>query len=100
MRLYPVLPLLLVMAATLTGCEHTTDSIAKLNDIPFGGTNEANIAAMVANPNDLVRGRGQDTRDGPTATAPIQRVQTDHEKKLLSPGGDAGGGSGGGGSGG
>jgi type IV pilus biogenesis protein CpaD/CtpE len=101
MRISPVLPLLFVMAATLTACAHNFDSVARLNDIPFGDTNEANIAAMVVNPTDLVRGHGQETLDGTTATAPIQRTLTDKEKKLPDPGGSGGGGgSSGGGSGG
>ena len=50
------------MAASLAACAHNFDGVAKLNDLPFGGTNEANLAAMVANPADLIHGHGQDCR--------------------------------------
>lgn len=95
MRNLPVLPLLFLLGAGLSACAHNTDSIATLNDIPFGGTNEANIAAMVVNPADLVHGRSQASVDGATATPPIQRLLTDHPKALLRPG-QTGGGAGGG----
>jgi type IV pilus biogenesis protein CpaD/CtpE len=86
MRTALVLPLLFVMTMALVACDHNFDAVAKLNAIPFGGTNEANIAAMVANPADLVQGRGQERVGAWTATAPIQRLQTDHDKKLLNTG--------------
>jgi type IV pilus biogenesis protein CpaD/CtpE len=95
MHLSPVLPLFFVMTAALTACEHHTDSVARLNDIPFGGTNEANIAVMVANPADLMQGRGQKTLDGPTAASPVLRLLTDHPKQLLKPGPMGGGATGG-----
>jgi type IV pilus biogenesis protein CpaD/CtpE len=95
MRTTLVLPLLFVMATALVACDHNFDAVAKLNEVPFGGTNQANIAAMVANPSDLVHGRGRDDVSGWTATAPIQRLQTDHDKKLLNTGHTETGGSGG-----
>jgi type IV pilus biogenesis protein CpaD/CtpE len=98
MRISPILPLLLAVSAVLTACAHNTDSVAKLNEIPFGGTNDANIAAMVVNPADLVRGHGQDRVDGTTAVAPVQRLLTDRPKTLPNPGGAEGGGSSGAGS--
>jgi Pilus biogenesis CpaD protein (pilus_cpaD) len=103
-RISPILPLLVVTSLALSACDHHTDSIARLNTIPFGGANDANIAVMVANPPDLLRGRGQDSIDGTTAQEPIQRLLTDHPKPLLNPGGNTPGGgsygsSGGGGGG-
>jgi type IV pilus biogenesis protein CpaD/CtpE len=95
MRICLVLPLLSVMAASLVACEHNFDGVAKLNEVPFGGVNEANIAAQVANPADLVHGRGQNSTDGKTAAAAVQRAQTDHDKKLLDAGKTETGGSGG-----
>jgi type IV pilus biogenesis protein CpaD/CtpE len=94
MRVSPVLPLLFAVTAMLTACAHNTDSVAKLNEIPFGGTNDANIAAMVVHPADLVRGHGQDQVDGTTAVAPVQRLLTDRPKTLPNPGGGEGGGGG------
>jgi type IV pilus biogenesis protein CpaD/CtpE len=102
MRFSPILPLLLAVSSALVACEHYTDSVARLNQIPFGGANDANIAAMVANPADLAHGRGQGLVDGTSAEAPVHRLLTDHAKPLLNPGGIApgAGGGGGGGSGG
>lgn len=86
MRFSPVLPLLFVMAASLAACAHNFDGVARLNRVPFGGTNEANLAAMVANPADLIHGHGQTAVDGLTVASPIQRLQADRPKALLKPG--------------
>lgn len=72
------------------------------------GANAGNIAAMVANPYDLLHGRGSDRTDSNEPVLAIHRVNTDHTKALLDPGGlsssssgsSGGGGSGGGGPGG
>lgn len=96
MRISPVLPLLFVVSVALTACAHNTDLIAKLNDEPLGHTNESNIAAMVANPADLVRGHGGGPVDDAVSVQPIQRYEADHLKALPNPGGNSGGGSGGG----
>ena len=65
------------------------------------GANQGNLAAMVANPNDLIRGRGVTTVDTKDTTLAIDRVWTDQPKALLDPGGGgSSGGGGGGGSGG
>ena len=101
MRFSPILPLVLATSLALAACDHHTDSIARLNRIPFGGANDANIAAMAERPADLMRGRGQGPVDGTTAEEPIHRLLTDRPKPLLNPGGIApGGGSNGGGGGG
>lgn len=66
------------------------------------GANAGNIAAMVANPYDLIRGRGSDRTDSNEPVLAIHRVNTDRTKALLDPGGDSvssTGSSGGGGSG-
>jgi type IV pilus biogenesis protein CpaD/CtpE len=97
MRISPVLPLLFAVSAMLTACEHNTDLIARLNDEPMGHVNQSNIAAMVANPADLIRGHGGGPVDAADSAAPIERLESDHPKALLTPG-HSGGGSGGGGS--
>ena len=71
MRISPVLPLLFVVPVALTACAHNTDLIARLNDEPLGHTNESNIAAMVANPADLVRGHGGGPVDDAVSVEPI-----------------------------
>jgi type IV pilus biogenesis protein CpaD/CtpE len=95
MRKSLVLPLWFVMAASLVACEHNFDGVAKLNEAPFGGVNEANIAAQVANPADLVHGRGRDGAEGKNAAAAVLRLQTDHDKALLNAGKTQTGASGG-----
>ena len=65
------------------------------------GVNAGNIAAMVANPNDLIRGRGVQTWGGKEAATSVDHIWTDKPKPLLDPsGGSSGGGSGGAGAGG
>jgi type IV pilus biogenesis protein CpaD/CtpE len=95
MHISPILPLLFVLSVTLTACAHNTDLVAKLNDEPLGNTNQSNIAAMVVNPADLVRGHGSGVTDDAVTVQPIERHQADHEKTLQkqiqSAGGAAGG---------
>src|SRR5262249_37507898 len=69
------------------------------------GANAGNIAAMVANPHDLISGRGATREDSKSSNLAVDRVWTDKPKSLLDPGGGSSGGgygsgSGGGGSGG
>jgi uncharacterized membrane protein YgcG len=92
MCISPVLPLLFALSVSLTACAHNTDSIARLNAEPLGHTNESNIAAMVANPADLVRGHGGGLVDAAVSELPIERFEADHTKALPNPGGSAGGG--------
>ena len=100
MRISPVLPLLFALAFTLTACDENTDMIAELNAEPLGHTNESNIAAMVVNPVDLIRGHGGGPVDGAVSADPIIRFETDRLKPMPNPGGSsAGGGSPGGGGG-
>ena len=98
MRISPVLPLLFALAFTLTACDENTDMIAELNAEPLGHTNESNVAAMVVNPVDLVRGHGGGPVDGAVSADPIIRFEADRLKPLPNPGGGSGGGSSGGGS--
>jgi hypothetical protein len=65
------------------------------------GASAGNIAAMVANPNDLIRGHGVQRSDGKESVTAVERIWTDKPKPLLDPAGGQGGqgGSGGGGGG-
>jgi hypothetical protein len=64
------------------------------------GANQGNIAAMAANPNDLIRGHGLPASDSKEPTLAINRIWTDTPKALLDPGGtSSSGGSSGSGSG-
>lgn len=93
---------LLVM---LAGCEER-DPLRRTDVWYPTGANAANIAAMVANPSDLIRGRGARYGDGTEAAAAVDRLWTDKTKQLpvmndsSGPGASGGGGGGGGGSGG
>ena len=46
------------------------------------GTNERNIAAMLAEPTDMVRGRGAAGADSPRAIAAVTRLLDGKEKAL------------------
>jgi type IV pilus biogenesis protein CpaD/CtpE len=94
MRTSPILPLLFALTAALTACAHNTDLIAKLNEEPLGNTNASNIAAMVANPADLVRGHGGVPTGAVITSLPIERIQMDRPKGLPGSGGGSGGGGG------
>lgn len=63
------------------------------------GAPQANLAAMVANPQDLIRGHGVNRSDPKVANTAIQHIWTDTPKPLLDATGQASGGGGSGGSG-
>ena len=46
------------------------------------GANNANLAAEIANPDDLLRGRGVETADGQMAAAAVARLRKGHVKSL------------------
>jgi type IV pilus biogenesis protein CpaD/CtpE len=46
------------------------------------GSNAGNIAAMVADPNDLIHGRSDNTGDAQQGAAAIDRVRQDRTKPL------------------
>ncbi|MBC7802220.1 MAG: hypothetical protein H7Z10_16520 [Gemmatimonadaceae bacterium] len=48
------------------------------------GANARNIAAMAANPGDLIRGRGDAGNDGLRSAAAVTRLQIDRPRALLS----------------
>ncbi len=99
---------LLVM---LAGCEER-DTLRRTDVWYPTGANAANIAAMVANPSDLIRGRGARGSDGTEAAMAVERLWQDKTKPLpqvsdssaigggVGGNGNGGGGTGGGGSGG
>ncbi len=62
------------------------------------GANQANIAAMVKNPNDLIVGHDDGRTDANPALIAVGRVSSDQPKSLPSANGGGGGGGGGGGS--
>ncbi len=100
--------LAIAVAAPLTGCMDR-DPYRRTDVWRPTGANASNIAAQVADPNDMIRGRGSVPRaNAEPSVLAVERIQTDHPKVLRSmgssggsSGGDSGAGSGGsGGSGG
>jgi hypothetical protein len=93
-RIAPVISLL-----TLAACQEM-DPYSRPDTWQPTGANAGNIAAMAADPHDLIRGRGAQQVDSHASSLAIGHVWIDTPKPLLNPGGfDAGGGSSGGGNG-
>lgn len=61
------------------------------------GANAANIAAMAADPHDLIRGRGDDRQFSKPAARAVDKVWSGQSSSGGSSGGASGGSSGGGG---
>ena len=72
-----------------------SDFVSEGIDIRRGGVRSA-IAAMVANPQDLIHGRGVNKSDPKVANTAIQHIWTDTPKSLLDATGQSSGGGGGG----
>ena len=88
-RISLVLALLL-----LAGCEDADPYRRKDVWYPTGA-NAGNIAAMVAEPHDLILGRGASQTDAREAATAVDRVWLDRTKPLLSTAGAAPAGGGG-----
>ena len=71
----------IAIGALLSACA-ATDPLLNPNDWNPTGANEANIAAQVANPADLERGRAASGTDGEQAAAAVLRLRTGHVKAL------------------
>jgi type IV pilus biogenesis protein CpaD/CtpE len=71
----------LAIVALLSACA-ATDPLLNPNDWRPNGANEANIAAQVANPADLKRGRGASGTDGEQAAVAVQRLRAGKVKAL------------------
>lgn len=65
--------LFLVFGLALSGCAKN-DPFERVGIWKPSGVNEANIAAMVANPADLARGRGNAGGRVRTTTTPVERL--------------------------
>lgn len=57
----------------LAGCA-STDPYQRAGMWQPTGANSRNLAAMVANPYDLIRGRGERGTSGPEGTTPVTRL--------------------------
>ncbi len=74
--------LLLGGTAALAGCGQEYDPLTREGLWHPNHANRSNLALMVANPADLVRGTGAATGDGQLAAAAIDRLRNDKVKKL------------------
>jgi len=87
-----------ILLGLLGGCEDR-DPYHRTDVWYPSGVNAGNIAAMVANPADLISGHGVQRSDGKEAVTAVDRVWQDKPKKLLDPVGTDGGSGGSGSSG-
>jgi type IV pilus biogenesis protein CpaD/CtpE len=98
-RQIPALCGAIVMLGLLGGCEDR-DPYRRTDVWYPSGANAGNLAAMVANPNDLIRGHGAQSSDGKEAATAIDHIWADKPKQLPDPTGAQGGSGGGSGAGG
>lgn len=80
MRIGP-LPAVLIPALLLAGCAET-DPYLRPGQWQPTGANAINLAAMVANPHDLLRGRGTNGTPAVEAAPPIQRYWSGNRTAL------------------
>jgi type IV pilus biogenesis protein CpaD/CtpE len=71
----------LALLSGLAGCA-STDPLLNPNDWHPSGVNEANIAAQVANPQDLIHGRAATGSDGEIASTAVLRLRAGKVKAL------------------
>jgi hypothetical protein len=69
------------LATLLSGC-NALEPYGRADAWHPTGANAANLAAMAADPADLVRGRGTGASDGLAAAAAVDRLRHDHVKPL------------------
>ncbi len=74
-RVLPPLVLLIAGVGALSGCSQL-DSYNRPYTWHPTGANAANIAAQVANPDDLIVGRGSDRTDAAMLMPGLQQVET------------------------
>lgn len=83
----------------LAGCD-SRDPYLRTDVWKPTGANDANIAAMVANPRDLIRGANDSRENAGEPVLAVQRIWTDQPKPLAGGGSGSGSDGGGGGAGG
>jgi len=72
---------LALLVVSVAGCA-SSDPYRRTDVWSPTGSNAGNIAAMVAEPNDLLHGRSDNTGDSQQAAAAIDRVRQDRTKPL------------------
>lgn len=76
------LALPIILAAS--GCTMVENPMMRTGTWHPTGANADNLAAMVANPHDLIEGESASGTIGPQATLPVVRLRTDNVKPLPS----------------
>jgi type IV pilus biogenesis protein CpaD/CtpE len=84
----------MLLLGSLAGCA-ATDTYSRPGTWHPDAANAANIAAMAANPEDLLHGRGSHGSDATLAVGAIERVWNAAQPNPADPGGGTGGGTGG-----
>lgn len=83
---------LLVCLLAIGGCGNR-DPYRRTDVWKPTGANAANLAAMVANPQDLIRGHGVNRYDTKASELAVELVWTDRPKSLTGGSGGSGGGA-------
>ncbi len=84
MREHRFRKVLILFAVTGVGACQAPDPYGEPAKWTFSGVNNANLAAMVDNPMDLVHGRSESHVPGQSAVIPIIRLRRDQVKTLPS----------------
>lgn len=72
----------LLVASHLTGCSPLQDPYQRVGTWSAEGVNDANLRAMVADPDDLALGRGTERALAVEAVPPVARLLTGHRPTL------------------
>jgi len=75
-------PFVLLLALTAGGCTMTGNPMYRDGTWHPTGANAANLAAEVADPQDLIAGRGAAGTPGPLAVLPVENLRADTVKPL------------------
>jgi hypothetical protein len=68
--------LCLTVLFAVAGCQEPNDPFQRSNTWSVTGANEANLKVMVADPHDLIAGRGESDTLSADAVPPVQRLRT------------------------
>ncbi len=77
-----LLCLMIVLAAA--GCQNQPEPFERQGTWSVTGVNDSNLKAMIADPHDLVAGRGETTTLSADAVPPVQRLRTGKRFPLSS----------------
>lgn len=72
----------LLVTSNLTGCSALQDPYERPGTWASEGVNDANLRAMIADPNDLALGRGTERALAVEAVPPVARLLSGHRPSL------------------